>query len=513
MHPSVPYRTYLIYLLIGMVFFGPGKIMAQQTTTENKLPKLTKEEMLEDFDHFIETVVKFSPQTPVRKAVTGIDPLEELQKIRKRISQIKSTAEFATLMESAITVLQDGHSSMLRPRSYPNDYLKELGISDSAISVFPHYHKSRMAGRSGKKFNLQLKYLSGEYYNIGSFNHNGKTFESGWRLSKINGEKATDFVSALYPYLYRMRWDYVNRRYYSERFYRAFNFGPDSIFELTFEDGTRDTVTGIFPLGQEISYENKDTDESQYNSYKVDYFPDEKILYVRIPRMNLDYVEHYPEEIKAKASGEPVRKIIFDIRNNPGGADNVWVDALSAVIAEPIDFELLLLANNYEEVKAKYPEESENWGTYTPSFLEGYKYAVFASGPRKIEPSPESLNYDGPIYILQNDGIYSSAGAFVAIGLLADNISTVGQNTGWLLGRGINPVVFELPNSKILYRIEPVIDFQNANSAIDVYHDTVEIHVPLTIEDYLMRINYDGDVYGKEFLFKHDTVFQKALKD
>ena len=97
--------------------------------------------------------------------------------------------------------------------------------------------------------------------------------------------------------------------------------------------------------------------------------------------------------------------------------------------------------------------------------------------------------------------------------MLADNIHTVGQNTGWLLGRGVNPLVFELPNSKILYRIEPVIDFQNVKSARDVYHDEVEIPVSLTIEQYLKRIHFEGDIYGKVFLFNQDPVFIKALND
>lgn len=512
-YSPVLYRACLIYVLMGMLLFAPWTSHAQQTSTAHKLPQLTKEEMLEDFDHFIETVVKFSPQTPVRKAVTGIDPLQELQRMRKSVSHMKSTAEFATLIESAITVLQDGHSSLLRPRSYPDDYLKELGISDSAITVFPDYHETRMAGRGEKKFNLKLKYLNGEYYSIGSFDHDGQTFASGWRLSKINGKKATAFVSTLYPYLSRMRWDYTNKRYYSERFYRAFNFGPEYTFVLTFEDGNGNTVTGAFTLDQEIAYEHRDTNDPTDNPYKVDYFPTEEILYIRIPGMNLDYLSFYPNEIKAKAKGKPLKKVIFDIRNNGGGADNVWVDALSAVIAEPIEYELMLLANNYPEVRDKYPEELTNGTTYAPPFLEDYEYAVFASGPRTIDPSSESLNYKGQIYILQNDRVYSSAGAFVAIGLLANNISTVGQNTGWLLGRGINPTVFELPNSKILYRIEPVIDFQAVNSALDVYHDTVEMPVPLTIEDYLKRINYDGDIFDKKFLFNHDPVFEKALKD
>lgn len=512
-HPAVQ-KAFLCLIVhcfsLSTVFIVKAQ---EQKTAETKFPVLTTEEMLADFDSYVETVVNFSPQTPVRKAVTGIDPLAELKKIRSRIPRIKSTEEFARLIQSAITVLQDGHSSLLWPRGYPSDYLEELGISDAAIELFPAYYELRTSDREHKKFNLKLKYIDGEYYSIAPFNHEGLSYEAGWRLAKINGRQAPSFISELYPYLTRMRWDYAQQRYYSEQFYRALNLSANQALKLKFVDKNGKTTTGMFKLNEALQYEDEDIGEDFKQTKKVEYFSDEQMLYVRMPRMNLDHLDFYPAAIKSKASGNPLKKVIIDIRDNPGGADNVWVDVLAAIIDKPIDFELLLLANPSEAMKKKFPEDSAKWAPYRPSFLYNYKYAVFASGDRQIKPDSNSLNFKGKIYILQNDGIYSSAGAMAAMGMLADNIFTVGQNTGWLLGRGINPIVFELPHSKILYRIEPVIDFQNVKSAEDVYHDKVEIPVSLTIDQYLERNNYKDDVYGKEFLFHRDPVFIRALRD
>lgn len=486
-------------------------VQAQASTATN-FPELTTEEMLDDFDRFVETVVEFSPQTPVRKAVTGIDPLAELKKIRSSIRKLKSPQEFASLIESAITLLQDGHSSLLWPRGYSSDYLEELGISEAAIELFPAYYDLRTSKAKQKKFNLKLKYIKGEYYSIAPFQYEGVSYDAGLRLAKINGRRAQAYISKLYPYLRRMRWDYKHQRYYSENFYRALNLSSDQSLKLKFIDKDKKVITGVFKLDTAIQYADR-VDATEYPAEKVEYFKEEKILYIRIPKMNMDYVDFYPAEIKSKASGKQLDKVIIDIRNNPGGADNVWVGVLAAIIQKPIDFELLLLALPSEGMRKQYPEDAAKWESYQAPFLDNYQYKVFASGPRQIEPDSNSINFDGKIYILLNEGIYSSAGAMAAIGMLADNIYTVGQNTGWLLGRGINPIVFELPNSKILYRIEPVIDFQNVKTAEDVYHDNVEVPVSLNIDEYLQRIYYAGDIYGKEFLLTHDPVFIRAYKD
>ncbi|MEM8506623.1 MAG: S41 family peptidase [Bacteroidota bacterium] len=499
----------------SLLFIGIFALEVEaQEQMSTALPVLTKEEMLADFDTYVESVKRFSPQTPVRKALTGIDPLSELKKIRQRIATVTSTEAYAKLIKSAITVLQDGHSSLLWPQAYSPEYLKKLGISDRAIALFPSYYELRATASKKKKFRITLKYIDGQYYNVIPFEHNGTSYTSGLQLTEINNTKAPIFIGQLYPYLRKMRWDYAYERYYSETFYHAFNLSSDQSLHLKFVDTAGAEIEGVFPLNQALQFEDVATKAQQNQRYKVDYFPEDQVLYVRIPAMNLEYLDFYPEEIVAKSSGKPLKKVIIDIRGNRGGADNVWLNALEAIIDRPIHFEMLLLANPTEELKRKYPnEELSEWKSYRASFLDNYEYKIFASGPRQIKPSSSSIRFTGTIYILQDDAIYSSAGALAAIGQLDGRIFTVGERTGWLLGRGINPLVFELPHSKILYRIEPVIDFQNVENTKDVYHDHVEIPVSFSIEQYLHRINYDGDIYGKDFLFNHDPVFLKALKD
>ena len=131
----------------------------------------------------------------------------------------------------------------------------------------------------------------------------------------------------------------------------------------------------------------------------------------------------------------------------------------------------------------------------------------------KILPYELSIQYNGPIYILQDDMIYSSAGVLSALAYKADQIKTVGVPTGYLLGFGINPTVFQLKNTRLAFQMELVIDVSDIKEPYDYFHDKVEIPVELTREDWIRYWKTDHEtLYSKDFLFNHDPIFRKALE-
>jgi hypothetical protein len=95
-----------------------------------------------------------------------------------------------------------------------------------------------------------------------------------------------------------------------------------------------------------------------------------------------------------------------------------------------------------------------------------------------------------------------------------DNIVSVGETTGKLLGFGVTPVFFTLPNSCFTFQLEPVLDLSNATTLWDYYHDNVEIPVDISVAQRVHYFNYSiqGDIYSKEYLFNYDPVFQKMLE-
>ncbi len=505
--------TQIIFFACAMsciILTGTKASFAQEKPQAVELPALTKKQMYADIDDLIDKVRQISPQNQPRKKITGIDPLAELKKMRSRIPQIRSTAEFAFLIRSALTVLQDGHSSLVWNKYLPDDEMKKSGVSDAALALLPVYEKLYVEHNLRNKLNLQLKYIGGEYFNVVPFTVGIRSIAAGMRLTQIDGENVHTFVKRSVPHKRMMRWDFKNSRYYAEDLVKSYNLNDRKAVRFTFESDAAGRLEIDVPVAEGVQLsQNVRTEKSTLK--RVAFLADHSLLYVRVPRMSLADADFYPSEIKKTAAGQNIQKVVIDVRDNPGGSDNVWFDILSAIIAGPSEFENFLLANPSKLMKEKYAEQSSKWEKFVAPYLDNTEYAVFASGTAKILPYDDSIKYGGKIYILQNEDIYSSTGSLTAIGVLADNIFTVGSPTGRLLGRGINPLIFELPHSKIVYRIEPVIDFLNVKKASDIFHDQVEIPVDLTIDQYLERMNYAGDVYENDFLLKRDPVFRAVL--
>jgi hypothetical protein len=128
-----------------------------------------------------------------------------------------------------------------------------------------------------------------------------------------------------------------------------------------------------------------------------------------------------------------------------------------------------------------------------------------------LRPDSNSIAYGGNIYILQDSEIYSAAGTLAAFARYSEKIVSVGQPTGRLLGRGVDPMVFMLPHSGLISRLEPVLDINGIKTAQEAFRDDVEVAVPLSVKDHLNRKGYKGDVYSEDFLYRFDPVFKRVL--
>ena len=84
----------------------------------------------------------------------------------------------------------------------------------------------------------------------------------------------------------------------------------------------------------------------------------------------------------------------------------------------------------------------------------------------------------------------------------------VGNNTGKILGFGIRPKQFVLPNSRIKYRIEPVLDITNAETYQAIFHDKPEIDVKLSLDEKIILRN---NSITKEFILKTDPYINRII--
>jgi uncharacterized protein YuzE len=287
-----------------------------------------------------------------------------------------------------------------------------------------------------------------------------------------------------------------------------------------------DTVSFLYEYNGAIHrtnyYENKSQWQIEGGGYffstqqdgYVDYFTDADILYIRLPQMWNDKL--YIKEILKKGKDVPLKKVVIDIRQNGGGSDYVWGNILSNIIKKPLDISAKIGFKNTKKAIKALELDKDSFDVIKISMLENQEFGTLTWG-ETLQPSDSTLGFEGKIYILQDRLIFSSAGSLSNVAKMVDNIISVGEKTGNLLGFGIAPIVFTLPNSYFTFQLEPVLDLSNTHSVYDFYHDNVEIPVDISVKQrvkYFENFNTDQTkgIYSKDFLYNHDPVFQKVLE-
>ena len=495
----------LFFTVMALAFMA-GLASAQTAASDTTaLPTLSTDQMYHDYDVLVKTLLEISPQYEFRRKITGTDIRVFFRENRQKIASIRSHEAFYRLIRSVVTVNQDAHTSVLRS-DYPLALFKQFGISDSAISHLKGWTYFYNKFNSDNHLNFQFRYIDGKYYNVVPFTYQGKYYRSGLEITGCNGLPIHQYVNSLYPYLV-MKWDFVHHRYFADAFFKSFNLSATDELTLTFEG---DATARRFIVGDSVVLANQAVAIAP-RVKKFIWFADRKILYIRMPVMETADTDYYAHEI-LKYRDYPIDKIVVDIRDNGGGSDYVWRRLLSNLITEPIIYNVITLANHNDRVIDLLKGQFDVKATIKVPFLHNLEFYADNTEMDTIPMSDSSIKFSGKLFILQNKNNYSSAGAFLAIGNRVSNFYTVGEPTGTQLGLGVNPLVNELPESGIVYRVEPMVEYSDVKVPDDIFHNKVKIPVVLTLQNVQDMIQAT-DRYSESFLLNKDPLFRKVLGD
>jgi hypothetical protein len=504
-----------MYKFSGIVFLLLCGISAISGQSNNCL---SKSQMYEDFDEFYSIMADVNPQLTLRKKVTGVDILTKISNSRQQIDTISNISFFMKLLMDNILLCNDMHNDFIFDKRALSilDTVKIQKLVALSTQLDDDYLKI-FADKYAIPLPFFLDYFKGNYYNIGgvTITTNGEidTIPQGAKILNIDGF-TVDTLLILKPFETRFRWDNILKKKYQKVYAGDLILSKrDSItieYEINGETQKVLYLNNISKLelmgGTSFSYEHKD-------GY-VDYFEQDNILYIRLPQMwNSNY---YVKQILEKGKGKKIEKVVIDIRQNGGGSDGVWIDILQSIIKKEIDIRTDIGFVPSDLMLKKLEISKDSVKLKKISLLDNQEFGILTWG-EIVKPDKKSLKYNGKIYILQDNLIFSSAGSLSNVAFMSDKIVSVGETTGYLLGFGIAPIFFTLPNSYFTFQIEPVLDVSNANTLYDYYHDNVEIPVEISIEQRIKYFNNSkpsktGGIYSKDFLYNHDPVFQKVLQ-
>ena len=469
-----------------------------------EIPKLSSKQMLEDYLYLKDFVVNNNPQIHVRKAIQGIDIVNIFNTYEDSVTSCKNTKEFIFLIDKLINLCNDGHLSFAPYLAY--------NISHKVGKINSKYDKFIWRNINESSLYGEKIFIDSSCFFLAGYGRMKKgrldtVIAPGSEIYSINGITPLEYFNKNRFMRNDYKWDYYNKYFYHNiprlnpndikrgLLYEIINNKNGQISTHFYKKKLipTGTIFGGWPKG--------------FYSKSVQYIASNKVLYIRIPKMkNKSY---YIREIPQIASKKQVDKVIIDIRSNSGGSDSVWIEVLRHIIKEPIKTNISYAIRNSADIIESLGYIKDSLVEYSGNLFPHNEYRIIED-VEIISPDTNSINYSGNIYILQDDKCYSAAGSLIAMAQYHNFIINIGQQTGTILGRGIDPVIRVLPNSRYCFIMEPVIDITNSKDLIDLFHDSVKIPLRMNLDKWL-DIFYNYDEFDRNFLIKYDPWMEKAL--
>ncbi|MCU0439518.1 MAG: S41 family peptidase [Raineya sp.] len=479
-------KVVIIFILTSYTVWGQTKLT------------FSKQQMFNDFDTLVTTIFKVSPHIPIKKDLWNYDAKEHINYLRKSIDTVTTDLSYFLVLQSAINLAQDLHTSFIRQE---DQWAKK------------QYDDYRMY-RNKFKFSIGNIYNNGKYLTTDPFVINQDTIPVGTQITHINSTKIDNYIKGKLQTTSGFSYDLNNKKFY--------NSGILKNSETIFMDSLSVTLKNKKGSKTYRVATNKFTKylpSSKYNdSTRVEYWEKEKLVYIRLTDMEPEFKTLILDELaQIKSKNLQIQKIVIDIRGNGGGQDNVWQGIYAALIATPIKYSLKI--DDYQNA-VMTKDKIESFGFENVKIekdlsplLKKYNFYTIINEEEVIEPSSTSLKFTGKIFILAED-VYSSAGSAVSVASSNpnDNLISVGRKSGYFLGVGFSPQIFTLPNTKLKYRIAPSIEVTNAKQLKDLMQDKIEIEVPIDMNYYQNKFSYKGKPTDKDFLIKYDPFIKVVLE-
>lgn len=500
----------------------------QSIFISESLPKLSYQQMLEDHDSLVSKIKQTSPIIYFNKEVRGIDFTQHATILRKQINTKTSTQEFLQIVHKTLNAAQDGHTSRLG--TFQLDLMKKYWIPagiikdiDSTDAENGYKYDSYFKTAFPSKLDLNLIYTAGEYYNLLSFSYKEKNYPTSMKLISCNGIEIHQFVKSLTELASPLRWDRTNNRTYKEDFYYHPETYKNNKLKLVFEDKDFNNYKLDIVKNDTVKFLEEKNWKYGYNGAKdtviTHYFEKQGVFYAKLPRMNEELGDSINKHLKTATSKYKIKSVVIDIRGNGGGSDNTYAAFLKKIVKDTLR-QNIVVGMNWSAQNRHYYEINQD------SIKNNLSFTFKVDVPTLKEPKmfyvqqpfdfvvPDSNKYPfkGNIYIIQDRYIYSSASNLSALAKNSEQLVSIGETPDLLGGMQTDPRILMLPNSKLIFRVEPQIDFTDNKTVDDTFKNNVEYLIQYTIENLYLRTTTKENVFGKEFLLNHDPMFKKVLE-
>lgn len=470
-----------------------------------------------DFLFLKDVLLKYNPQIPVREKAEGYSFKKALKNLENEWNKADEIEKYQILYK-AIGLCHDLHATVLNPQYIEKEDLESF----DTLNIINMYQSYERAVKAIKRTGLPLtvRYTNDAEYVIvspiilkGLHGFQNIKLNPGDKIETLNSTNTVDFISKQLLYSKDCQYDFENKRFYSN-YLGNFSFPVDSLVIVVKKaNGMKMRLNAknyISVIKKQFPKKNNLFCFKRHE--RILYDNKTGVVYIDLPRMKYD--SEIPEKLKLICIDKRIKTIVVDIRNNPGGSDDAWMNLISAIIKKPVTvYTKCSFRNNKKTIKYLNDdgdEEDESILEEIP-ILNNEEYRVWLS-EEVYEPDSNSISFTGNVYVIRDDEIYSSALAFTKTCEQIEQFITIGPTGGYLGGRGVTPMKFQLPESKLVFQLEPLLDMTGIDNIEDFYHQKLEIPIEYTELELVKRYTYNGDLFNFEYLKKHDPVFKKIME-
>lgn len=475
---------------------------------------LSVDDWLYDFNYLKDSVIEsgYGKKVFVDK-VLGEIYNKKVNELKNELLHCEDQNQAISVLERLLNLTLDGHSRLvsmtevLQLQPYFNKeeqkqvlYFVDTVRKDESIKLMQKYWEWKR--KSSFYFINFFKYENGVYKTFFPLKFKHKIIPIGTIISKINGIDINQYVLNNIDNIPVINYDYVNKILYSNYISNSFDPLKQSYTDFTFADSSNVFV-------QRIYFDNLPkligAPFLTINLMKVKYFRKDKVMYIRLFRMNESY--KHMQRIRKIAAKKNVNRVIVDIRDNFGGNDLIWKEIFEELINVCVDNKIDVVAPCCNIVKQALPCEDTS---RVKSFLGKDYYKLNTNVLETLLPSSTSINFKKKIVVIYNNDIFSSAGACAAIANRNSKFVTVGTPLNYPMGVGVTPTFIMLPKTGLIVQIDLTLDITNAKGLDDLFL-VPDYEVMQSINDYYIWQSKFGNRWKWNFLRKHDAFYQKAI--
>lgn len=485
-----------LLLIIAYITFELVQQHAWVKEQQMRAAELTPKQKEADFRYLTQVVHNYYPFSEANAEIKGLDNITQMD--ADYISKAKATKdnkEFIKLFNEYLQrIHQTGHAYIMKPEEVRGlntfSFRFFLDIKKESFNQSEYWFNLLKSTQSSIYSDMNIFYKDGKYYLAEEFFVDGRKLPVGTEITKINALDTTDYVKSLQD-KHWLRFDYKNIMVYISDPFSVNNNDGKKYWDVTFSPPNGDLLLGQVPkkIGNKIDARFHDNTFNQTFCEELN----NETGYIRVFNFSGNYKSDFNKvQDFMQQSNNRYKKLIIDIRGNDGGDPEYWMK----VFVQP----LVKRTTYYERYAAIKKKLIDQWGLKLFLYQAGgggifNKKAYNFYNAEKIDYNhaeekglqtfkvtrvfkPEnSFPFNGKVYLLVDNDCFSAAEDFAGAVKTMNLATIVGSNTQGGAAAYLAPFTFCLPESGIMFAIEPEITYNLDGKINEIYGTKPDIEL------------------------------------